>query len=142
MRKKILIALAVLVLLVLFLPVPVAHILYGNGEILNLDKEKVGECQLTITLEELSSLAVIYKKSFTFNLDGADYEDFESHSWMEGEDGPYQISQMFYDGEEDGMSMCSLIYDEDLSYAVVRTEDYFYLLNIGADISYRELPVA
>ena len=40
------------------------------------------------------------------------------------------------------MSMCSLVYDEGLSYAVIRLDDQFYYLNRGADLEYKELPVA
>lgn len=142
MKKKILIALAALVLLALFLPVTTSQILYGDGDILSLDKEKIGESSMTVILKEVSSLTVTYKKSFTFNLDGVAYEVFESHFWDEVEDGPYQISQMFYDVEEDRMDMCSLIYDKELSFVVIRMEDHFYYLNRGADLTYQQLPIA
>ena len=140
MKKKILIAAAVLVLVALFLPVPLSHVMYGTTEILNLNKEKTGECQMTVIIEEVSSLAVTYQKSFTFNLEGTAYEAFESHSWAEGE-GLRQITQMFYDGAGDSMSLCSLVYDDALSYAVIRMDDQFYYLNNGADLEYGELPV-
>ena len=140
MKKKILTALAALVLIGLFLPVPLSHVMYGTAEVLSLEKEKTGECQLTVIVEELSSLAVTYDRSFTFNLDGTAHEDFESHSWAEG-DGLYQITQMFYDSEKDSMSMCSLVYDAALSYGVIRLDDGFYYLSNGADIPYEELPV-
>ena len=140
MKKKILIALTVLVLIGLFLPVPASRIVYGQGEVLNLEKEKVGACQMTVVIEELSSLAVTYHRSFTFNLDGTTYETFESHSWAEG-DGLYQITQMYYDGGEDSMSLCSLVYDEGLSYAVIRLDEQFYYLNNGGELEYGELPV-
>lgn len=140
MIKKLLIALAILVLIGLFLPVPVSHVMYGTAEVLSLEKEKTGECQLTVIIEELSSLAVTYQQSFTFNLDGTAYEEFESHSRAEG-DGVYQISQMFYDAGSDSMSMCSLVYDGGLSYGVIRLGDRFYYLDNGADMPYEELPI-
>ena len=95
---------------------------------------------MTVIVEELSSLVVTYHRSFTFNLDGTAYENFESHSRAEG-DGLNQITQMFYDGGSDSMSMCSLVYDGGLSYAVLRLDDRFYYLDNGADLEYEELPV-
>lgn len=49
---------------------------------------------------------------------------------------------MYYDEEKDSMSLCDLIYEKDLTYAIIRMNDKLYFANNGTDIPYNKLPIA
>lgn len=127
-------------ILVLFFPISTTHNISGNGVVLSLQKEKIGECNLEIQITEVASLAICYKKSFSFVLDGKSRETFSAISYSEA-DNICLISQMYYDEEIDEMSGCSLIVNEELSYAVLDLGTNYYFINNGSDMNYAELPI-
>ena len=109
---------------------------------MNTDKEKSADCWLEIAVLEQSRIIGKDSKSFSFVMDGNAFYKFETASYGETEEGLCLISQMYYDANEDAMSLCSLLYPEDMSYAVLRLGDALYYINNGADIAYTELPIA
>lgn len=140
MKKRVAVAVVLLAALaVVFFPIPTTRSLSGDGEILTRQKEKTGTCRLEVEVREVASLAVCYKRSFSFVLDGDIAEVFSSTSYSEA-DGICLLSQMYYDEEMDRMSLASLLYPEDLSYAVLCLDPNYYFLNNGSNISYAELP--
>ena len=140
MKQKITV-MVLLALVVLLFPISSTQNLSGEGEVLNRQKEKVGTCQLEVEITEVSSLVFTYKKAFTFVLDGRPVEEFATDSHSEIED-ICLLSQMYYDEEQNEMSLCSLIYKKDLSYAVLELGENYYFIRNGADIAYSELPVS
>ena len=117
------------------------HSISGSGDILTPQKEKIGTCELEIEIKEVSSLLFCYKKSFTFAVDDNFVEEFETTSHSEA-DEIYLISQMYYEKEADKMNLASLIYPNDLSYAVLNLDANYYFINNGANISHSELPIS
>ena len=140
MKRKITV-MVLLALVVLLFPISSTQNLSGEGEVLNRQKEKVGTCQLEVEITEVSSLVFTYKKAFTFVLDGGAVEEFATDSHSEIED-ICLLSQMYYDEEQNEMSLCSLIYKKDLSYAVLDLGKNYYFIHNGADIPYSELPIS
>lgn len=142
MKKKNTIFIAVLtVLLIMFFPIPVTRNISGNGEVLTLQKEKIGDCELEIEISEISSLAICYIKSFSFIINGKATTEFATTSHSEA-GGISFLSQMYYDEEMDEMRLSSLIYSNDFTYAVLNLGENYYFINNGADITYDELPVS
>ena len=140
MKKKNIIVVLMVILIVLFFPVSTTHIISGDGEILTLQKEKIGNCKLEIEISEISSLLICYKKSFSYVLDGKAREEFSTTSYSEADEICF-ISQMYYDEELDEMNMCSLTFKKDLSYAVLDLGTTYYFINNGSDMTYSELPL-
>lgn len=141
MKKKLALAIAIIVVLfIVFFPMTTTHRISGDGDILTHQKEKVGTCKLEIEIKEVSSLLFCYKKSFTFAIDDNFVEDFETTSYSEA-DKICLFSQMYYDENANEMSLVSLIYPNDLSYAVLNLDANYYFINNGANISHSELPV-
>lgn len=140
MKRKITV-MVLLALVVLLFPISSTQNLSGEGEVLNRQKEKVGTCQLEVEITEVSSLVFTYKKAFTFVLDGGAVEEFATDSHSEIED-ICLLSQMYYDEEQNEMSLCSLIYKKDFSYAVLDLGENYYFIHNGADIPYSELPIS
>lgn len=142
MKKKLALAIAIIVVLsVVFFPMTTTHSISGSGDILTPQKEKIGTCELEIEIKEVSSLLFCYKKSFTFAVDDNFVEEFETTSHSET-DEIYLISQMYYEKEADKMNSASLIYPNDLSYAVLNSDANYYFINNGANISHSELPIS
>ena len=142
MKKKIVLAIAIIVILsVVFFPMTTTHRISGDGDILTPQKEKVGTCELEIEIKEVSSLLFCYKKSFTFAVDDNFVEEFETTSYSEA-DKICLISQMYYNNETDEMSVASLTYPGDLSYAILNLGANYYFINNGANISHSELPIS
>jgi hypothetical protein len=142
MKKKLALVIAIIVVLsVVFFPMTTAHRISGDGDILTPQKEKVGTCKLEIEIKEVSSLLFCYKKSFTFAVDDNFVEEFETTSHSEA-DEIYLISQMYYEKEADKMNLASLIYPNDLSYAVLNLDANYYFIDNGANISHSELPIS
>lgn len=141
MKKKIvLVMIIIFAITAVFFPVSTTHIISGDGDILTLQKEKIGDCKLKIEIKEISSLIFSYKKGFSFSIDGNSVEEFETATHSKT-DEIFLISQMYYDESTDAMSLASLIYPEDLSYAILCLDGEYYFINKGADISYAQLPV-
>ena len=142
MKKKIVLAIAIIVVLsVVFFPMTTTHSISGDGDILTPQKEKIGTCKLEIEIKEVSSLLFCYKKSFTFAIDDNFVEEFETTSHSEA-DKICLISQMYYSNETDEMSVASLTYPGDLSYAILNLGANYYFINNGANISHSELPIS
>ena len=141
MKKKIVLAMIIIfAITAVFFPVSTTHIISGDGDILTLQKEKIGDCKLKIEIKEISSLILSYKKVFSFAVDGNCVEEFETVTHSKT-DEIYFISQMYYDKGTDAMSLASLIYPKDLSYAILSLDAEYYFINNGANISYAQLPV-
>ena len=142
MKKKLALAIAIIVVLsVVFFPMTTTHRISGDGDILSPQKENVGTCKLEIEIKEVSSLLFCYKKSFTFASDDNFVEAFETTSYSEA-DKICLISQMYYNNETDEMSLASLIYPGDLSYAILNLGTNYYFIDNGANIPHSELPIS
>lgn len=142
MKKWIAVICALLICAALFFPVSTVHTISGNGEVLTTEKEKVGDCELSVEIKEVRSLVTCYSRRFTFTLDGRTFAEFESNAGSETDDGLCLLSQMFYDAEKDSMELCSLVYQKDFSYALLRLDDHLYFADNGSGLAYTELPVA
>lgn len=145
MKKRIVTIFILLILvtcIILVFPVPTKHTISGDGKVLNADKEVIGDCELSIEIKEVSSLLFCYHKDFSFVLDNSRFEEFASSSHCKTDDGLCLISQVYYDEAKNSMNSCSLIYQEDFSYAIIQTDDNLYIIDQGANISYSELPVS
>ena len=141
MKKKLALAIAIIVVLsVVFFPMTTIHRISGDGDILTPQKEKVGTCKLEIEIKEVSSLMFCYKKTFSFFIDDNFVEEFETTSRSEA-DEICMISQMYYEEEADAMSLVSLIYPNDLSYAILNLGANYYFINNGSNLTYAELPL-
>ena len=142
MKKKLAFTIAIIVVLsVMFFPMTTTHRISGDGDILTLQKEKIGTCKLEIDIKEVSSLVFCYKKSFSFSVDDNFVEEFETTSRSEA-DEICLISQMYYDEKANELNLASLIYANDLSYAVLNLDANYYFINNGTSISHSELPVS
>ena len=140
-KKTIILTIVLVTLVVVFFPTSTTHSISGNGEVLTLQKEKIGDCNLQIEVTEISSLVIRYKKSFSFVIDGKSAKEFSTTSHCEAE-GICLISQMYYDQEIEEPRLCTLIYKDDFSYAVLRLGMNYYFINNGSDITYDALPVS
>lgn len=139
MKKKAnIVIILLIVVVVLLFPIPTIHNIRGNGEVLNIQKESIGACELEVVMKEVSSIAVCYKRSFSFVLNGKVVETFSSTSYSEA-DGICLLSQMYYNEEADMMNLASLIYPKDLSYVVLNLGSNYYFVNNGSNITYTEL---
>ncbi len=141
MKPKYLIPALLLIAVVIFFPVRKTSGISGDGAVLTTDKEKIGDCTLSIEIQEITSLAVRYRKTFSFVVDGKPVCEFQSAGASETGDGLCSISQMYYDEQENSMSVCSLVYQEDLSYAVIYWNDRLYFLPNGTQMPYSEIPL-
>lgn len=141
MKTKYFILALLLIAAVLFFPVRKTSSISGDGAVLTTGKEKVGDCTLSIEIQEVRSLAVRYRKTFSFVVDGERVSEFRSAYASETSDGLCFISQMYYDAQEDRMASCALVYQEDLSYAVIYWNDRLYFITNGAQLPYSEIPL-
>mgnify|MGYP003103418158 FL=1 len=157
-RKTIIIGIILLLIAIFFFPVKTVRTISGPGEILNRQKEKTGDCQLSIAIEELNARTFSYKKQFTFFVDGVAMAELPKGAHHETHDagvffGPGApvaveagdkiawISEGVYDAEENGVVFCQLVYQTDLSFAVVSWKGQFYFIDNGANIPRQALPV-
>ena len=60
-KRTIILAIFILAFVIMFFPVSSTHNISGNGDVLNVQKEKIGECKLDIEITEISSLIICYK---------------------------------------------------------------------------------
>lgn len=131
----------VLLVTIVFFPITRTHTISGAGQVLTIDREKLGNCNLSIKIEETKSIFFCYRKQFSFVLDGTSFSEFSAPAYTKSEDGLCLISQMYFDEKENRMTLCSLVYDEDLSYAVIRWNEKQYFISSGSGISSSEIPV-
>lgn len=141
MKLKYFIPALLLIAAVLFFPVRKTYSISGDGAVLTTDKEKIGDCTLSIEVQEVTSLAVRYRKTFSFMIDGEQVSKFQSSHASETGGGLCFISQMYYDAQKDSMASCELVYQEDLSYAVIYWNDRLYFLPNGTQMPYSEIPL-
>jgi len=125
-------ALAV-ILLIAFFPVKNTRTFSGEGEVLTADQEKIGVCDLLIEIHTVRSLAVTYRRTFSFVLDGESLSDFLSSHSSETEDVCF-ISQMYYDERRNQINSCDLFYQKDLSYAKILWNDKLYVISDGTEM--------
>lgn len=133
---------------VLFFPITKTRTISGSGVVLTKDKEKIGDCTLTLEIRETGSLAADYRRHFSFVLhDGQTTEEYDTKKALQGRtfvdrhDGVCMIASM-YSGYRTGYKVvrCDLLYAEDLSYAALLWEDRLYYLPNGTDMPYSEIP--
>lgn len=127
---------------IVFFPFKTTHIISGRGEVLTREKEKICECMLSIEISEVKSLFACYKKQFTYNLNGKDYTSFATSSYTEADNHLCLISQMYYDEENDTVDLYSLVFPEDLSYAVICSDTNLYFIKNSPNILYEDIPVS
>ncbi len=141
MKLKYLIPALLLIAIVIFFPIRKTSGISGDGAVLTTDKEKIGDCTLSIEIQEITSLAVRYRKTFFFVVDGEQVCEFQSAYASETGGGLCSISQMYYDAQENRMASCALVYQEDLSYAVIYWNDRLYFITNGTQVPYSEIPL-
>lgn len=130
---------SLLVLLILFFPVKKTHVISGHGEILTTEKEKVGDCSLSVEITEMRSLLLDYSRTFSFAINGKPESDFEAHSFGES-DEISSITQVYYNEAKDQVGFCELVYPKDLSYVVFLWDDLLYFLPNGTALTASEIP--
>ncbi len=141
MKLKYFIPALLLIAIIIFFPIRKTSGISGDGAVLTTDKEKIGDCTLSIEIREVTSLAVRYRKTFSFVVDGERVSEFRSAYASETSDGLCSISQMYYDAQEDRMAGCQLVYQEDLSYAVIYWNDQLYFITNGTQMPYSAIPL-
>ncbi|MDO5400254.1 MAG: hypothetical protein Q4F17_04635 [Eubacteriales bacterium] len=141
---KIAIPLCILAAAVLFFPIKRTYTLSGDGAVLTLGKEKVGDCTMSVEIQELKSLAMSYRKTFSFVLDGvespSDFIHFDDEHYSKTPGIPYLLTQACYSGPDDRTEFYTLLYAPDLSYAVLKWGDNLYFLDNGANMAFSEIP--
>ena len=140
--KKFIIPISILLiaLIVLFFPITKTYTMSGEGEILTTSKEKIGECNLSIEIKEVSCLLFDYERTFTYSLDDTCVTHFSSANFWESSDGAKTIVQTLWSEEQDRVVFCSVMYPEDLSFVVLIWQDQLYFLPNGTDMIGAEIP--
>lgn len=134
MKKTVIVCVAAIVCaaIVFFFPISKTTSFSGNGSVLTGEKDRIEDCTLTIEVKELTSLAMGYKKNFSFAVNGVPCYDSEEVRFpvavSETEFGDCLISQSYYDAESNRMKPCSLFYWGDHSYAEIFWKDNYYSL--------------
>ena len=130
-----------LVILILFFPVKKTHRISGTGEVLTMEKVKTGECSLSVAITEIRSFVITYDKTFTFVLNGEHISEFNyANDFSDDVIYLQTITQPYYDVDKNQMSWCTLLYHQDLSYAVIHWKDNLYFLPNGTEMTYAEIP--
>lgn len=124
-RKVIILTCVLFAVILTFFPYTNKMVLSGPGEIQTLEGDRVGTCTLTVEIYETRSLLFDYDKHFTYTINGETREKFATATSAEARD-ICMISQMYYDENENEMSLCSFIYPKDLSWGRLRTETAIY----------------
>lgn len=131
-----------LVIIIFFFPITTVRTLSGNGEILSKNKEKIGDCELSIEIIEVNARTFCYNKQFSFVLDGSTFPESIAESHFQTLDDFFVIWQSYYDAEKNAIASCYLVCQNDLSFAIVGWNNKFYFIDNGANIPYSELPVS
>lgn len=133
---------SILIIIIFFFPVTTVNTISGEGEILSKEKEKIGNCTLSIEIREVKSRMFCYNRQFSFALDGNDFLRPMHKTHHDVWDTFCSITQMYYDEKTHGMNVCNLVYPNDMSFAVIRFDDKFYFIDNGANIPYSAIPVS
>jgi len=118
------------------------NVILGNGQVLTADKENLGDCELSVEIKEVRARAFCYSRRFPFILDGSTVSEFDDAAYPETDDGLCLIAQPYYEEESNRMGSCTLVYQKDFSYAVIRRGERLYFLSNGASIPFPELPIS
>ena len=144
--KKIAIPFVCLLLLAVILcfPVKKRETLSGPGEILTADKEKIGDCHLSVEVTDLRSLLLDYRRTFSFTADSELITDpasiIDTSSFWEADGGLCSITQAYYDASENRVEFGTMLYQKDLSYAAIWWNDRLYFLPNGTEMTADEIP--
>lgn len=131
-------AVLVLVSLVLFFPMKTVHVFTAEADQLNSQKEKIGQANLSVQIEEIRCCCFRYKTQFTFQLDDAIFDTAESNNYKKIGNMTF-LHQMFFEEQYDDFS---LIYPQDFSYVALITHENIYVIqNMGCHIEYADIPV-
>lgn len=133
---------AIIITVIFFFPITTAHMISGSGEILNSEKEKIGNCTLSIEIRETKARTFCYNKQFSFSMDGNDYLESVNKTYNITWDMFCSITQLYYDEKENRVNICYLVYQNDLSFAVIYLNSRYYFIDNGANIPYSEIPVS
>lgn len=128
-RKYFILAGVFLLVILVFFPYSTRKVISGHGEVLTLEKEKIGDCTVSIEIYETRSLFFCYEKYFSYTIDGEESKAFTTSSYAIANEDLYIISQMYYDEKNDEMSLCSLIYPKNLSYGIIKFDIMLYYVN-------------
>ena len=123
MKKKGILAIAIVVLILAFFPYRTNGVIanasvFGNGQ-----NEVPEEGALSITVSETRSLLFCYKMRFSYIFNGEESQVPVTSSYAKTDDGYCLISQMYYDERGDDLNLCSLYFKEDMSYGVIRWDN-------------------
>lgn len=130
----------ILMLSIVLFPIKTTKVISGDGHILTFDKEKIGDCEISIEIKEIHSLIFHYRKTFSFVLDGDIFSEFDAPAFIESRDGVCSISQMYYDKTKHRFELYVLIYDRDLSYAAIAQDENMYFINPDENMPFSEIP--
>lgn len=109
---------------VVFFPISKTYRTSGRGAVLTNGKEKIGDCDLSVEIHETASLAMSYRKTFSFVIDDTQVApEYLTLSRSEEAVGLCYITQIYYDKNMNTMARCFLLYPEDQSYAVIGWKD-------------------
>lgn len=131
-RKVIIYCIIAFIIIILVFPITTTQVISGDGQVMTIDEEKIGDCELSINIKEIRSLIFCYSKSFSCVLDGRSFSGFGRSHHDETDDGLCLISQMYYDEDENAMNPCSLAYQKDLSHFEIYLDKKIYVLEIKA----------
>lgn len=120
MKKKWILVVVAMALILAFFPYRTSHVISNASVFINEQNEVPEEGALSITVSETRSLLVCYKMQFSYTFNGEESKTPVTTSYAKTDDGYCLISQMYYDEDEDHISLCSLYYKEDMSYGVIR----------------------
>lgn len=119
---------------VLFFPVSKTRSFSGNGSVLNSEREKIGDCTISIEVKELKSLVLRYRMNFSFTMNDEPCYASEEIRFPVAvsvtEYGDCLLSQFYYDSETNRMQPCSLFYRGDLSYAEIFWKNSYYSIEM------------
>lgn len=143
MKKRTYFALGFLLLLAVILFFPVRHTdhISGDGAVLTTNKEKIGDCRVSVEIREVRSLVVTYRRAFSFTIDDGEVFEVNPAHYYEAPGGLCVFSEMYYEESRDRFEVCQLVFQKDLSYVVIYWEGQLYFLPNGTEMSYSEIPM-
>ncbi len=129
----------VLLLAVLFVPIPRIRSISGEAKMLKDDKERAyaGTVKLSVEIHEWKSLLTTYRRTFSFVADDEQLSEFRT-AYYDDIDDCVWIHQPYYDAGKNGFSNCTLGYRKDLSRAELRWNGHIYIISEETDVTYPE----
>lgn len=142
LKKAILIALIVLLLLAAYLLIPTkTTFLYtGEAEILSRERQPIGTHPISIQITDLAARFFSYRTSFTLRLDGMEWSADE----MEGIDrktlnGFCIVNEIFFLKDDGAFHSAHLLYPQDFSYLELTADEQTFFVRNGSDVPYSEI---